>query len=224
MQFSDQMAKRFLVKWKIPVTDVCSGWTSALLLLWNWLCWNVFTVRWYGCSCHKQDCSKLVWPWSAADPLGIKEAWSEIPAVKYFAFRNMSSRHFFNADRFFSIYLILYRPHGLSYYVGRVEKLLCYGGCALGSWRTTGIWIYCLPEFLYFGRALQRCFQKIVFVRFFMGLTQVALRAELTKKAKSQGLKWPVGGEGDKLFIYIYIFSLGKYRFQVEKRLDLCRQ
>lgn len=57
-----------------------------------------------------------------------------------------------------------------------------------------------------------------------MGLTQVALRAELTKKAKSQGLKWPVGGEGDKLFIYIYIFSLGKYRFQVEKRLDLCRQ
>lgn len=98
MQFSDQMAKRFLVKWKIPVTDVCSGWTSALLLLWNWLCWNVFTVRWYGCSCHKQDCSKLVWPWSAADPLGIKEAWSEIPAVKYFAFRNMSSRHFFNAD------------------------------------------------------------------------------------------------------------------------------
>lgn len=81
MQFSDQMAKRFLVEWKIPVTDVWSGWTFALLLLWDWLCWNVFTVRWYGCSCHKQDCSKLMWPWSAADPLGVKQAWSEIPAV-----------------------------------------------------------------------------------------------------------------------------------------------
>lgn len=54
--------------------------------------------RCYWCSCHKQGCSQLVWPWSAADPLGIKQAWSEIPAVKYFALLNMSRGHFLNAD------------------------------------------------------------------------------------------------------------------------------
>lgn len=35
MQFSEHMAKRLLVMWKIPVPDVWSGGTCAVLLVWN---------------------------------------------------------------------------------------------------------------------------------------------------------------------------------------------